>query len=41
MRLTLSVAVLFAYAVLFVLVPLAVLIFVPGGYMQTTLKHPG
>ena len=38
--LTVSVAVLFAYAVLFVLVLLAALVFVPGGYLQTTLKHP-
>jgi len=38
--LTISVAVLFAYAVLFVLVLLAAVVFVPGGYFQTTLRHP-
>jgi hypothetical protein len=34
------VAVLFAYAVLFVLVLLAAAIFVPSGYFQSTLRHP-
>jgi hypothetical protein len=38
--LTISVAVLLAYAVLFVLVLLAAVVFVPGGYFQTTLRHP-
>jgi hypothetical protein len=38
--LTITVAVLFAYAVLFLLVLLAAAIFVPGGYFQSTLRHP-
>jgi hypothetical protein len=38
--LTLSTAVLAAYAILFVLIFLAAWVFVPGGYFQTTLKHP-
>jgi hypothetical protein len=37
--LTITAAVLFAYTVLFFLVLLAALVFVPGGYFQTTLKH--
>ncbi len=38
--LTVSAAVLVAYAVLFVLVFLAAWVFVPGSYFQSTLKHP-
>jgi hypothetical protein len=38
--LTITVAVLFAYAVLFALVFAATLVFVPGSYFQTILKHP-
>jgi hypothetical protein len=38
--LTVSVAVLCAYAILFVFIFLAAWVFVPGGYVQTTLKHP-
>src|ERR687893_592929 len=38
--LTVTSAVLTAYAVLFVLIFLAAWVFVPGGYFQTTLKHP-
>jgi hypothetical protein len=38
--LTVSAAVLSAYAILFVLIFLAAWVFVPGGYFQTTLKHP-
>jgi hypothetical protein len=38
--LTITVAVLFAYVVLFVLVLLAAVIFVPGSYFQSTLRHP-
>lgn len=38
--LTISMAVLVAYAVLFTLVFLAAWIFVPGQYFQSTLKHP-
>src|SRR5215208_1479945 len=37
--LTVSTAVLSAYAVLFALIFLAAWVFVPGGYFQTTLKH--
>jgi hypothetical protein len=38
--LTITVAVLFSYAVLFALVFLAAWVFVPGDYFQSTLKHP-
>jgi uncharacterized membrane protein len=38
--LTVSVAVLAAYAILFALIFMAAWVFVPGGYFQTTLKHP-
>ena len=38
--LTISVAVLLAYAILFLLVFVAAWVFVPGGYFQSTLKHP-
>jgi hypothetical protein len=38
--LTMTVAVLCAYAVLFALVLLAAAIFVPSGYLQSTLQHP-
>jgi hypothetical protein len=38
--LTMTVAVVFAYAVLFALVLLAAGVFVPGVYFQSTLKHP-
>ena len=38
--LTVSSAVLCAYAILFALIFLAALVFVPGGYFQTILKHP-
>src|SRR5215218_7583342 len=38
--LTISVAVLFAYAVLFALVFAAAWVFVPGAYFQTILRHP-
>lgn len=38
--LTISTAVLAAYAVLFALIFLAAWVFVPGNYFQTTLKHP-
>ena len=38
--LTVSAAVLLAYAILFLLLFVAAWIFVPGGYFQSTLKHP-
>jgi hypothetical protein len=38
--LTVSAAVLSAYAILFILIFLAAWVFVPGAYFQTTLKHP-
>lgn len=38
--LTISMAVLFAYAVLFMLIFVAAWVFVPGAYFQTILKHP-
>jgi len=38
--LTISVAVLFAYAALFALIFIAAWVFVPGAYFQTILKHP-
>ena len=38
--LTISVAVLLAYAVLFALIFLAAWVFVPGAYFQSMLKHP-
>jgi len=38
--LTVSAAVLCAYVILFILIFLAAWVFVPGGYFQTTLKHP-
>src|ERR687893_119755 len=38
--LTLSTAVLAAYAILFALIFIAAWVFVPGAYFQTTLKHP-
>ena len=38
--LTISTAVLLAYAILFLLLFVAAWIFVPGGYFQSTLKHP-
>lgn len=38
--LTISVAVLLAYAMLFALVFLAASFFVPGSYLQSTLRHP-
>jgi hypothetical protein len=38
--LTISLAVLLAYAALFALVFLAAWVFVPGAYFQTILKHP-
>ena len=38
--LTISAAVLLAYAILFLLLFVAAWIFVPGGYLQSTLKHP-
>ncbi len=38
--LTISAAVLLAYAILFLLLFVAAWIFVPGGYFQSTLKHP-
>jgi hypothetical protein len=38
--LTISVAVLLAYAVLFALIFVAAWVFVPGAYFQTILKHP-
>ena len=38
--LTISVAVLLAYAMLFTLVFLAASVFVPGSYLQCTLRHP-
>src|SRR5215208_3020723 len=38
--LTVSVAVLAAYAILFALIFLAAWVFVPGSYFQTILKHP-
>jgi glucose uptake protein GlcU len=38
--LTISVAVLIAYAVLFALIFIAAWVFVPGTYFQTILKHP-
>ena len=38
--LTMSVAVLLAYAVLFALIILAAWVFVPGDYFQSTLRHP-
>jgi hypothetical protein len=38
--LTVSAAVLSAYAILFALIFLAAWVFVPSSYFQTTLKHP-
>src|SRR5918993_1624599 len=38
--LTVSAAVLLAYAILFLLLFVAAWVFVPGGYFQSTLKHP-
>lgn len=38
--LTISVAVLSAYAILFVLIFIAAWVFVPGAYFQSILKHP-
>src|SRR5215203_3045581 len=38
--LTVGAAVLCAYAILFALIFLAAWVFVPGGYFQSTLKHP-
>jgi hypothetical protein len=38
--LTISSAVLLAYAILFLLLFVAAWVFVPGGYFQSTLKHP-
>jgi len=38
--LTITTAVLFAYAVLFALIMLAASVFVPTSYFQSTLKHP-
>jgi hypothetical protein len=38
--LTISAAVLLAYVILFLLLFVAAWIFVPGGYFQSTLKHP-
>jgi hypothetical protein len=38
--LTISVAALIAYAVLFALIFVAAWVFVPGAYFQTTLRHP-
>ena len=38
--LTVTSAVLCAYAILFALILLAAWVFVPGGYFQTILKHP-
>jgi len=38
--LTVSAAVLLAYAILFALIFLAAWVFVPGAYFQSTLKHP-
>ncbi|HKH10172.1 MAG TPA: hypothetical protein VKA73_03420, partial [Rubrobacter sp.] len=38
--LTVTSAVLCAYAILFALIFLAAWVFVPGGYFRTTLKHP-
>ena len=38
--LTISAAVLLAYAILFLLLFVAAWVFVPGGYFQSTLKHP-
>jgi hypothetical protein len=38
--LTITVAVLFAYAVLFALILLAAGVFVPSAYFQSTLRHP-
>ena len=38
--LTISAAVLLAYAILFLLLFVAAWVFVPGGYFQITLKHP-
>ena len=38
--LTIGAAALCAYALLFALIFLAAVVFVPGGYFQTTLKHP-
>ena len=38
--LTVSAAVLCAYAILFALIFVAAWVFVPGGYFETTLKHP-
>jgi hypothetical protein len=38
--LTISAAVLSAYAILFALIFVAAWVFVPSGYFQSTLKHP-
>jgi cobalamin synthase len=38
--LSISTAVLLAYAILFALLFVAAWVFVPGGYFQSTLKHP-
>jgi len=38
--LTITAAVLLAYAILFALLFIAAWVFVPGGYFQSTLKHP-
>ena len=38
--LTISAAVLLAYAILFALLFVAAWVFVPGSYFQSTLKHP-
>jgi len=38
--LTISAAVLLAYAILFALLFVAAWVFVPSGYFQSTLKHP-
>ena len=38
--LTISLTVLFAYAVLFALILLAAVVFVPDGYFQSTVRHP-
>jgi len=38
--LTITTAVLISYVVLFILILLAAMIFVPSGYFQSTLQHP-
>lgn len=38
--LTITIAVLFAYATLFTLVLLVAVVFVPSGYFQAVLQHP-